>query len=103
MQLEIQNNDLITKVKNAVMHSDNNNIEKISQQALNAGIDPLEVIELGFIEGMKELGDLFEQGDLELKEIISASSTMHKGINSLKPFMNFHESMYISEDIALWV
>lgn len=103
MQLEIQNEEIISKARNAVINHDDISIKKVSQQILDEGMDPFEIIEFGFIEGMKELGDLFEQGEIQLQDIIDASATMHIGINILKPFMNVQESIYMSEDLALWV
>lgn len=85
MQLETEATNLLAKAKRAVIEHDDITAEQVSYEALDAGVSPLEIIELGFIEGMKVLGDLFEHGDIDLQEIFAASLTMNIGIDVLRP------------------
>lgn len=85
MQFETEAMNLLAKAKRAVIEHDDSTAEQVSYEALDAGISPLEIIELGFIEGMKVLGDLFEHGDIDLQEIFAASLTMNIGIDVLRP------------------
>ena len=43
------------------------------------------LIEEGFIEGMKIVGDLFEEGKSQLSQIFEASHIVESGIDVLKP------------------
>lgn len=47
-------------------------------------MDPVDLIENGFIEGMKEMGDLYEKGDIQLLQIMAASRIMEKGLSLLR-------------------
>ncbi|MBP1910210.1 cobalamin B12-binding domain-containing protein [Methanolobus bombayensis] len=77
--------EIIDKAKHAVMNLDEIAVEKIAQQALEAGVSPVELIELGFVEGMKAVGDLFEEGKSQLAEIFEASHIVESGIDVLRP------------------
>jgi len=87
MLFETEATHLLTKAKRAVIERDNVTAEQVSYEALDFGVSPLEVIEFGFIEGMKLLGDLFENGDIGLQEIFAASLTMNVGIDILRPYI----------------
>jgi methanogenic corrinoid protein MtbC1 len=73
--------DLIDRAKHAVMDLDENAVEMIASEALEAGINPVELIEQGFIEGMKAVGDLFEEGNSQLAQIFEASHIVESGVN----------------------
>ncbi|WP_407357139.1 B12-binding domain-containing protein [Methanolobus sp. WCC5] len=85
--------ELITKAKNAVINSNDAQAASVAMETISSGIDPLDIIEEGFIEGMKTVGDMFEEGKLSLMEILIASKTMNRGIAILKPeVINTHEN-----------
>jgi methanogenic corrinoid protein MtbC1 len=77
--------NLIYRAKHAVMDLDENAVEAIASEALETGINPVELIEQGFIEGMKAVGDLFEEGNSQLAQIFEASHIVESGINVLRP------------------
>ncbi len=85
MQFETESTNLLRKAKRAVIERDNVAAEQVSYEALDFGVSPLEVIEFGFIEGMKALGDLFEHGGIDIQDIFAASLTMNAGIDVLRP------------------
>lgn len=104
MSLETENIDLLVKARRAVIEHDNSTAEEVSYEALDAGVSPLEVIELGFIEGMKVLGDLFEHGDIDIQEIFAASMTMNVGIDVLRPYiMASSDNVFGFEDLVLGI
>jgi methanogenic corrinoid protein MtbC1 len=104
MQFETETTNLLAKAKKAVIEHDNSTAEQVSYEALDAGVSPLEVIELGFIEGMKVLGDLFEHGDIDLQEIFAASLTMNIGIDVLRPhIVASPDNACVFEDLVLGI
>ena len=50
----------------SVLDTDEEAAKKISIEALEAGMDPLEMINQGFTEGIRKMGDLFERGEVFL-------------------------------------
>ncbi|WP_340817955.1 B12-binding domain-containing protein [Methanolobus sp. WCC4] len=77
--------EIIDMAKHAVIDLDESAVERIAHEALEAGISPVELIEQGFIEGMKVVGDLFEEGKSQLAQIFEASHIVESGMNVLKP------------------
>ncbi|WP_340818984.1 B12-binding domain-containing protein [Methanolobus sp. WCC4] len=77
--------ELINKAKNSVINFNDAEATNAAMETIRAGIDPVEIIEEGFIEGMKSIGDRFEEGKLSLMDILTASKTMNRGISILKP------------------
>lgn len=49
-----------------------NTVKRISKEALDAGINPIDLIEQGFVTGMKEIGDIFDAGEFQLRQIFKA-------------------------------
>jgi len=77
--------ELINKAKNSVINFNDAEATNVAMETIRSGIDPVDIIEEGFIEGMKTVGDGFESGKLSLMDILTASKTMNKGISLLKP------------------
>jgi Predicted cobalamin binding protein len=77
--------EIIDRAKHAVMDLNESAVEMIAHEALDAGISPVDLIEQGFVEGMKAMGDLFEEGKSQLAQIFEASHIVESGINVLKP------------------
>jgi trimethylamine corrinoid protein len=50
--------------------------EAIAKQALGSGIDPVALLEKGFIAGITEVGDRFDSGDVYLPELMMAADAM---------------------------
>lgn len=77
--------DIIAMAKHSIIALDNKEAECAAKEALEAGLDPVELIEKGFVEGMREIGDRFEEGKASLVQIFAASKIMDAGLNVLKP------------------
>lgn len=78
---------IIEKASCAVIESNNTKASEAAHEALDAGIDPVDVIEQGFIEGMRVVGDRFQEEKLSILQVLAASKTMNYGINILKSGM----------------
>ncbi|WP_406656660.1 B12-binding domain-containing protein [Methanolobus sp. ZRKC2] len=78
------NKHVFDKARCAVIDINDTEAIEAAQEALDMGIDPVDVIEQGFVEGMRTMGDRFEEGKLSLVQILAASKTMNVGIEILK-------------------
>jgi trimethylamine corrinoid protein len=78
---------IIAKAKEAINEFDEDLAIEAAEEALAAGVDPVELIENGFTAGMKEVGELFDQGTLFLPHMLAAAEAMTAGINVIKPEM----------------
>lgn len=77
--------EIIAKAKEAIANYDNDAAAAASQEALDAGINPVEMIQEGFTAAMNEVGDQFEAGTLFLPHVIAASEAMTAGVEVLTP------------------
>jgi methyltransferase cognate corrinoid proteins, Methanosarcina family len=79
--------EIIAMAKEAIMEFDGEMAEEAAQEALKAGVNPVEVIEFGFTAAMGDVGAQFEAGKLFLPHVLAASEAMNAGIAILKPEM----------------
>jgi trimethylamine corrinoid protein len=84
--------EIIAKAKNAITEFDDELAAEVAEEALVAGIDPVELIEKGFTAGMQEVGEQFEQGTLFLPHVLAAAEAMNAGISVITPEMEKRKS-----------
>jgi trimethylamine corrinoid protein len=72
------------KAVQAIMDTDEEAAKKIASDSLAAGMDPLEMINRGFTEGIRKMGDLFERGEVFLPGLIVASEAMTAAVEILE-------------------
>lgn len=77
---------IMAKARESILNFDSTQAESAVVEAVDAGIDPVDLIELGFVEGMKEMGDRYEKGDVPLGYIIAASRIMEKGLSMIRKY-----------------
>jgi corrinoid protein of di/trimethylamine methyltransferase len=70
-----------------VLDGDNELAEKLARQAVESGMDPLDVINNGFMPGVNEVGRLFGLGDMFLPELVQAGEAMKAAVLVLEPEM----------------
>ncbi|WP_407355144.1 methyltransferase cognate corrinoid protein [Methanolobus sp. WCC5] len=76
---------IIAKAKEAILDFDEDVAAEVAQEALDAGVSPVELIEDGFTAAMTEVGEQFEAGTLFLPHVIAASEAMSAGVTVLTP------------------
>ena len=72
------------KAVQSILDTDEEAATKIATDALEAGLDPLEMINQGFTEGIRKMGDLFERGEVFLPGLIVASEAMTAAVTILE-------------------
>ncbi|MCS3923064.1 cobalamin B12-binding domain-containing protein [Methanosalsum natronophilum] len=77
--------EIIQKGKAAVLDFDEDAVKEVAKEAIDAGVNPAELIEDGFTAAMNEIGDQFESGTLFLPHVIAASEAMSAGVEVLTP------------------
>ncbi len=67
---------LFEDAKNAIVKGNQKRAEEIARSALADGVDPLEILNNGFIPGISAVGDLFGCAKLFLPDLILAANAM---------------------------
>ncbi len=71
--------EILAAAKKAIIEYDVAKAEEVAKEALAAGVDPVAMVEKGFVPGIVEVGDLFDAGEVYLPELILAADAMKAG------------------------
>ena len=73
------------QLSEAVLGGDLKNIKKLTQTALDGGSSAQQVLDLGLLPGMDEVGKLFKTGAMFIPEVLLSAKTMAAAMEVLKP------------------
>jgi len=83
--------DLLEKIKEAIVNLDVDNIQKLCKEAVDAGIPAYKVVTDGMAKGMDIVGQKYEANEYFLAELIMAGETMKEGMEVLEPYLKVGE------------
>ena len=72
------------KAAQSILDADEETARAIAEQSLEAGVDPLSMINLGFTEGIREMGEQFDRGEVFLPGLVVASEAMVSAVKILE-------------------
>ncbi|RJS67675.1 cobalamin-binding protein [Candidatus Bathyarchaeota archaeon] len=79
--------DILEKIKEAIVNLDIDNIQKLCKEAVDAGIPAYKVVTDGMAKGMDIVGQKYEANEYFLAELIMAGETMKEGMKVLEPYL----------------
>ncbi|MHA1941491.1 MAG: cobalamin B12-binding domain-containing protein [Candidatus Hodarchaeales archaeon] len=80
--------DFYSECVQSIIDLDSNKAKQLAEKAVQDQTFPLlEVVEKGFGEGIKKAGDLWEEGEFFLPELMSAAKAMTEAMDVLTPFL----------------
>ena len=62
-------------------------IAELVQGAIDAGEDPMEILNRGMVSAMSVIGERFSRGEAFVPEMLISARTMKKGVEVLKPHL----------------
>ncbi|WP_176014182.1 B12-binding domain-containing protein [Victivallis sp. Marseille-Q1083] len=74
-------------LKNAVMSGKRNEVTALVQSAIDAGEDLNNVLDLGMIPAMREIGDKFSRNEAYVPELLIAARAMQAGLALIEPLL----------------
>ncbi len=77
--------EFFARMAQAVIDGQKEEAVALAQEALSRGIPPLEAIDRGYIPGIKRVGELFEEGEFFLPELVMGAEAMQAAISVLEP------------------
>jgi 5-methyltetrahydrofolate--homocysteine methyltransferase len=77
----------ITKIYQAVINGDQDEVKKFVQEMVDEKTNPEVILKDGLIAAMAEVGDRFENGDFFVPEMLIAARAMQAGLAILKPLL----------------
>jgi 5-methyltetrahydrofolate--homocysteine methyltransferase len=78
-------NELLKQLFGAVLEGDQQAAAIHVQTAIDAGVEPAEILNLGMVAAMSEVGRLFENGEYYVPEMLIAARAMQACMVLLKP------------------
>jgi len=76
---------LIASLRQSIVDLDNEKAKEISQQGLDSGLDPLDMINQGIRSALDILGENFSQGKIFLPELMLSANAADAAIQVLEP------------------
>ena len=80
-------NENISTLYNSILEGNATGAMEGIQSALDAGLEPGQILTDGMIAAMKEIGKRFEEGDCYLPDMLIAARAMQAGLSLLKPYL----------------
>lgn len=77
--------DILTAIRTAVIHGNAGEVEAKVQAALESGVAPKSILDSALIDGMREVGAKFEEGEYFVPEMLVAARAMKGGLMLLRP------------------
>jgi 5-methyltetrahydrofolate--homocysteine methyltransferase len=78
-------NERMTNLGETLLAGNVEEIKRLTEEALNAGASPQDILEEGLRPAMESLGDRFSRGEAFLPELLVAADTMKASMEVLEP------------------
>ncbi len=90
-------NQILENLTSAVIEGDADRAKEGAEESLKASIDPLEAVDMGLSKGMDVVGELFENGEVYLPELMMAGDAFKAAMEVLNP-----EIKQQKKEVASW-
>ncbi len=74
-------------ISDAVQNGDDQLVVKLVREALAQGAPATGILDSGLVPGIQRLGELFQDGEVFLPEVLISCRAMDRGVGELKPFL----------------
>src|SRR5512138_2904901 len=79
--------ELFQQMAQSIIDGDAEVAVELANQAIAAGVDPLDAITKGYVMGVNQVGEAFACGDAFLPELVMAGEAMKAAVSTLEPEM----------------
>ena len=80
------------RLRRRIIDGEKNGLERDLQEALNSGKSAIAIINEDLLDGMREVGELFGRGEMQLPFVLQSAETMKAAVGFLEAFMEKSES-----------
>ena len=78
---------LMQEIRTAIWNHDSKKVKELVEKALVEQVDILQIVNLGLVEGMNQIGAKFKDGDVFIPEVLVSARAMMAGMAILKPLL----------------
>jgi trimethylamine corrinoid protein len=79
--------ELFNDIRKAIVEGDKPRAQELASEAVRSGADLNEVIDKGYVPGIQAVGELWENGEYFLPELITSGECMKAAMDILQPEM----------------
>lgn len=83
--------EIFAKLKDCIVEMDEDMAQEAANEAVEAGLDPLDCISEGLSAGMSVMSDLFDEGEAFVPDLMMASEAFEKAVEILTSSMSEDE------------
>ena len=80
--------ELYEQMKQSVIDGETEDAERLAQEGLDAGLPAGDILDLGFVKGIEEVGELFGKGEFFLPELVQGAEAMKAAVKVLQPALD---------------
>jgi len=80
-------NDINEEISEAIVNLDKEKAIELAKKAISENLNLVDVIEKGFGDGLKRIGDLWNEGEFFLPELMVGGNIMQDALNILMPHL----------------
>jgi 5-methyltetrahydrofolate--homocysteine methyltransferase len=79
--------ELLKRISESILAGDDEEVGKLTKEAILEGSDPSEILDSGLIAGMNIIGERFRNHEIFLPDVLLAAKAMYAGMEHLKPLL----------------
>lgn len=87
----VDKEEVLSKIRDAIINLDIDNIGRLCEEAVKAGVPAYEIVMNAMAKGMEVVGEKYERNEYFLAELIMAGETMKEGMKVLEPYLKTGE------------
>lgn len=84
--------DLFKRLSDSVVNMEEEETVILSKEVIDGGYDAYEAIDKGLADGMERAGELFEEEEYFIPELLMCSDAMYSGLEVLKPHLKSNDN-----------
>jgi len=77
--------ELYAKMAQTIIDGEDDDAARLAQEGLDAGLDPADILDKGYVKGIEEVGELFAKGEFFLPELVQGAEAMKAAVAVLEP------------------
>ena len=79
--------DILTQISDTLIGGEGEDVARLTRQAIDQGIPPKDILNIGLIGGMNTVGEKFKSHEIFLPDVLMSAQAMHAGMDELKPLL----------------
>ena len=103
MVTEGKRSELLKKIHDSVVEFEEEICVELCMESLNEGVDPYDAIMKGLTAGMDTVGNLYEQKEYFVPELLLCSDAMYAGLDILRPHVKINNATQAAGKIVIGV